>query len=868
MVALLASASMVVFAQSQPSTDIESLEKTLKSASDLSGDFATVRKRMATIFKLRKGVKPEVADTLVCASASGLVAIGDAEAYAKVRNFLQNQTSFESEISTDCTRCDGTGRGSVKCLKCGGSGKCPNSGCKNGMTEQFQLSGPPLTRKCSFCSGSGLCRHCKGKGLFDVACPICKGKGRHIDKGKARDYFKTCIANAQNMIAAETPVPAVAEKQNPFGEPKDDNVPEVVAENPRQPEANPTPVAEETVEDKTIVPPPEEATKEQEVMTENQEQPEADQTPVAEQPVEDKPTVPPLEEATTEQEVVAENQEQPEADQTPVAEQPEKDLDALLAQKKALQLSESEQKEAPQTSASAQKKAPQPSEYQYSANMGILSKHLYDPEEVKNRWDNSRLTSIKRTELARQFCERGLSQNNDQRARLLYHAVPDGVYFIVEKIHIGSFVDGTTPFVVTLSIFGEDRSQCWEHYNSISDPVHNTPWGCQSREWRKSFEEYLFPAMSFLRQEDYKMILDDNASAFEAARNLNIGTIVESKGWVAALEVSDRKGNPKADGPYYWLFPSAEVAFAFANGDAQRNQVDCPKFKAVQPRNEADKLLARIENWSRSRGLVGMKQLLADVKASLNRIPLGERFYKELGYIIEADDFPALHKAVEQGDRRSFETELAAAIARLDQIESRPAKAKVSENAATIEAMAWEHEHGTFGSSNVLRFETIWSLTSSASPLYKDFIHTFCIAFPDDVAFVVEDVDGEDWFNRVTLRALVYGETPEGQQKPWTGDKRQDKLFWKYMAQRFGSKTEYHLIVPCSRHEVVDWQPGMVLKSDGWISESLVENSVSTLKNGRKVANREVYFGGVTTHALYRSVEEKSEILKTARSSD
>ena len=189
MVALLASASMVVFAQSQPSTDIESLEKTLKSASDLSGDFATVRKRMATIFKLRKGVKPEVADTLVCASASGLVAIGDAEAYAKVRNFLQNQTSFESEISTDCTRCDGTGRGSVKCLKCGGSGKCPNSGCKNGMTEQFQLSGPPLTRKCSFCSGSGLCRHCKGKGLFDVACPICKGKGRHIDKGKARDYF-------------------------------------------------------------------------------------------------------------------------------------------------------------------------------------------------------------------------------------------------------------------------------------------------------------------------------------------------------------------------------------------------------------------------------------------------------------------------------------------------------------------------------------------------------------------------------------------------------------------------------------------------------------------------------------------------------
>ena len=826
MVALLASASIVVFAQSQPSTDFESLEKTLKSASDLSGDFATVRKRMATIFKLRKDVKPEVADVLVCAAASGLVAIGDAEAYAKVRNFLQNQTSFESEISTDCTRCDGTGRGSVKCLKCGGSGKCPNSGCKNGMTEQFQLSGPPLTRKCSFCSGSGLCRHCKGKGLFDVACPICKGKGRHIDQGKARDYFKTCIANAQNMIAVETPVPAVAEKQNPFDEPKDDNEPVVVAENPRQPEANPTPAAEKTVEDK--------------------------------------PTVPPLEEATKEQEVVAENQEQPEADQTPVAEQTEKDLDALLAQKKALELSESAQKEAPQTSASAHKEAPKPSEYQYSANMGILSKHLYDPEEVKNRWDNSKLTSIKRTELARQLCERGLRQNDDQRGRLLYHAVPDGIFFVVEKIHIGSFVDGTTPFIVTLSMNRWELNTHWEFRETIDDAVHDTPWRYQSEEWKKVFEEMLFPVS---RQEDLRMILDDTASAFDAARNLNIGTIVESKGWVAALEVSDRKGNPKADGPYYWLFPSAEVAFAFANGDAQRNQVDCPKFKAVQPRNEADELLARMANWN-SRGLVGMKKLLMDIKASLTRIPQGERFYKLIQNVVDANDFPALHEAAKQGERRSFETELAAAIARLDQIESRPAKAKVSENAATIEAMAWEHEHGKFGSSNVLRFETIWSLTSSASPLYKDFIHTFCIAFPDDVAFVVEDVDGEDWFNRVILRALVYGETPKGQQKPWTGDKRQDKLFWKYMAQRFGSKTEYHLIVPCSRHEVVDWQPGMILKSDGWISESLVENSVSTLKNGRKIANRKVYFGGVSSHVLYRSVEEQSEILETSRSTE
>lgn len=828
MVALLASASMVVFAQSQPSTDIESLEKTLKTASDLSGDFATVRKRMATIFKLRKGVKPEVADTLVCASASGLVAIGDAEAYAKVRNFLQNQTSFESEISTDCTRCDGTGRSSVKCLKCGGNGKCPQSGCKDGITEQVQLSGPPLTRKCSFCSGSGLCRHCKGKGLFDVACPVCKGKGRHIDKGKARDYFEICIANAQNMIAAETPVPAVAEKQNPFSEPKDDNVPEVVAENPRQPEANPTPVAEETVEDKTNVPPPEEATKEQEVVTDNQEQ--------------------------------------PEANQTPVAEQTEKDLDAVLAQKKAIQLSESAQKEAPQTSASAQKEAPQPSEYQYSANMGILSKHLYDPEEVKNRWDNSKLTSIKRTELARQFCERGLSQNNDQRARLLYHAVPDGVYFIVEKIHIGSFVDGTTPFVVTLSIFGEDRSQRWEHYNSISDPVHNTPWGCQSREWRKSFEEYLFPAMSFLRQEDYKMILDDNASAFEAARNLNIGTMVESKGWVAGLEVSDLKGKPNVGHPYYYLFPSAEVAFAFANGDAQRNQEGCPKFKVVQPQNDADKLLARIDFWN-SRGLVGMKQLLMDIKASLNRIPLGKRFYEALKfYVIKADDFPALHEAVEQGERLRFEKELAAAIARLVQIESRPTKAKVRDNAATIEAMAWEHEHGKFesGSKNVLRFETIWSLTS-ASPLYKDYIHTFSIAFPDDVAFVVKDVKEGNWYNTVILRALVYGETPDGQQTPWTDDKRQDKLFWKYMAKRFGNGDTYCLRIPCSKREVADWQQGKILKSDGWIREVSVENSVSVLNNGRKQSNRKVHFASFMP-VLYRSSEEQSEIIETASS--
>lgn len=198
--ALLASASIVVFAQSPHPTDIESLEKTLKSSSNLSGDFATVRKRMAAIFNLRKGLKPEIADALVCAAAAGLVAVGDTEAYAKVRGCLQDPESFEDEISADCTRCGGSGRSSIKCQNCKGSGKCPNSRCEDGMTQQIQLSGPPLTKKCSICSGTGQCKQCRGAGLFDVACPVCKGKRRHIDRGKARDYYGISIANATRML--------------------------------------------------------------------------------------------------------------------------------------------------------------------------------------------------------------------------------------------------------------------------------------------------------------------------------------------------------------------------------------------------------------------------------------------------------------------------------------------------------------------------------------------------------------------------------------------------------------------------------------------------------------------------------------------
>ena len=68
---LIVGASMVGFAQSQSSTDVEALKTVLKSSSNLSGDFAAVRKRMAKIFQLRKSVKPEVSHALVCAAATG-----------------------------------------------------------------------------------------------------------------------------------------------------------------------------------------------------------------------------------------------------------------------------------------------------------------------------------------------------------------------------------------------------------------------------------------------------------------------------------------------------------------------------------------------------------------------------------------------------------------------------------------------------------------------------------------------------------------------------------------------------------------------------------------------------------------------------
>lgn len=93
------------------------------------------------------------------------------------------------------------------------------------------------------------------------------------------------------------------------------------------------------------------------------------------------------------------------------------------------------------------------------------------------------------------------------------------------------------------------------------------------------------------------------------------------------------------------------------------------------------------------------------------------------------------------------------------------------------------------------------------------------------------------------------------------------------MRERFGGGNgigNYVLRLPKSRRDVEDWEPGQIVKSDRWIRETLLENSVVTKRqNGRewKENEREVYLSAshkVGPTVLYTSLQDRLEIEKAA----
>jgi len=88
-----------------------------------------------------------------------------------------------------CKTCKGTGRVTVKCKTCGGSGKCPT--CGGDGKRDVGIGNDTIY--CTKCRGTGLCPDCKGSGGHRRRCPVCKGKGRILDRQKCADRMKSLM---------------------------------------------------------------------------------------------------------------------------------------------------------------------------------------------------------------------------------------------------------------------------------------------------------------------------------------------------------------------------------------------------------------------------------------------------------------------------------------------------------------------------------------------------------------------------------------------------------------------------------------------------------------------------------------------------
>ncbi len=93
----------------------------LEGLKALPEDFSSAQNNMRELFKLRAGLKADVAETIAKATAAGLVAIGDLGTYENVKKYIGNVRVLEATLSDECPVCKGAGK--TTCSICKGTGR-------------------------------------------------------------------------------------------------------------------------------------------------------------------------------------------------------------------------------------------------------------------------------------------------------------------------------------------------------------------------------------------------------------------------------------------------------------------------------------------------------------------------------------------------------------------------------------------------------------------------------------------------------------------------------------------------------------------------------------------------------------------------
>ncbi len=119
-IAIAIAISVIVSASRQSIADDDVISR-LEGLKILPEEFSSAQNNMRELFKLRAGLKADVAETIAKATAAGLVAIGDTSTYEKVKNYIGNVRVLEATLSDECPVCKGAGK--ATCSICKGTGR-------------------------------------------------------------------------------------------------------------------------------------------------------------------------------------------------------------------------------------------------------------------------------------------------------------------------------------------------------------------------------------------------------------------------------------------------------------------------------------------------------------------------------------------------------------------------------------------------------------------------------------------------------------------------------------------------------------------------------------------------------------------------
>ncbi len=196
-------------------------------------------------------------------------------------------------------------------------------------------------------------------------------------------------------------------------------------------------------------------------------------------------------------------------------------------------------------------------------------------DELPSRRGKSSFQPQQKLGICQRLRDRGIARP-DSGERMLFHAIPDGVVFCVEKITVPTSPKGTIR--VSLTLVNEADFDLDGNMNR-----KDVLWKKQSETWQRVLREFYSPGFS----SSYDMFVRRSPIVDREIGNLNAeleddDIFVVSKNWVVGLKVSQNGGMPRTNwlDPSYELYPSEEEAMALMG---MRSSSPYVTFQTMKP---------------------------------------------------------------------------------------------------------------------------------------------------------------------------------------------------------------------------------------------------------------------------------------------